>query len=111
MAVLQDREAERARARRRRNQLARAKGKAYRAARRVYADPNSLYRYGATWEDVFAARNLYVRYHYRNRKRCSCHMCGNPRYFWKGADRLTRRELRIWPSFPGRFLSSIYDES
>ena len=95
MDVLQDREAERVRARRRRNQLARAKDKAYRNAKVRYPDPASLYRDGATWEDVLATRANYVRYHYRNRKRCSCHMCGNFRRNLKGNDGFTLQELRV----------------
>ena len=39
-------------------------------------------------------RAQYVRYHYRNRKRCSCHMCGNYRRNLKIKNALTRQELQ-----------------
>ena len=94
MNVLQDRETERSLARRRINQLTRAKGKAYRLAKIRYPDPRSLYRKGATWEDVLATRANHVRHHYRHRKVCSCYMCGNVRRNLKGRDRVTLQELR-----------------
>ena len=98
MDVLQDREAERAHARRRRNQLARAKGKAYRLAKIRHPDPASLFRDGATWEDVLVARATHVRHHYRHRKVCSCYMCGNFRRNLRGRDRMSLQELRALDS-------------
>jgi len=71
--------------------------KALRVAAQFYPGPDSQPRvwyawkdaagaeyYGHldTWEDVFGVREWYARYHYKNRARCSCHMCGNSRRFF-----------------------------
>ena len=90
MDAFQDRYAEKVRARVRRNQLDQAKAKAYRNARVFYPCPGGR----NSWEEVEEARSFYVLYHYRNRKPCSCYMCGNYRRNLKTKDALTRQELR-----------------
>ena len=71
--------------------------KTVRVAAQVYPGPDSHPRvwyawkdaagaehYGHldTWGDVFGVRESYARHNYKNRARCSCHMCGNPRRFF-----------------------------
>ena len=94
MDVPQDRETERARARRRRNQLARAEGKAYRLATIRCPGPEFVFHGCTSWDSVFAMRARFVRQHYRNRKPCSCYRCGNFRRNLKGRDHLTLQELK-----------------
>lgn len=93
MDAFQDRCAEKAKVRDRRNQLDRAKAKAYRTAQAVCF--SSPYGCGG-WEEVDRCRAQYVRYHYRNRTlRCeSGRMAGNPHRWWKGEYALTRQELQ-----------------
>lgn len=43
---------------------------------------NSSY-YPNTWEEMFLARYELARNTFDNFKKCSCHMCGNPRKFYK----------------------------
>ena len=52
--------------------------------RYAWKDGGGAEHYGHldTWEDVFGVREWYARYHYKNRERCSCYMCGNPRRFY-----------------------------
>jgi hypothetical protein len=92
MEAFQDRSADKAKERDRRNQLGRAKAKAYRNSKVFFSFPCGWG--GNSWEGVEKARAQYVRCHYRNRKRCSCHTCGNYRHNFKTKYALTRQELQ-----------------
>lgn len=92
MDVLLDHLAEKALARARRSALERAKAKAYRHAKAHYPCPNG---WNVSWAAICALRERYVLRHYRNQASCSCHMCGNPRRFWKGDDKLPLRQQRV----------------
>lgn len=91
MDACQGRYAEKAKARDRRNQLVRAKAKAYRNAKVFYPCPDGVC---GSWEEVEGARAKYVQWRYRNRARCSCYVCGNYRRNFKTKDALTRQELQ-----------------
>lgn len=49
-----------------------------------------------TWDDVFQERDRFARRNHDNLKRCSCHMCGNPRRRFGGGGYsiLTIQEIR-----------------
>lgn len=90
MDALEAHLAQKVKARRTRNALVRAKSKAYRNAKVLYPYPEGK----DSWGDVECYRTLYVKYHYRNRRRCSCVLCGNSRRYWKKKDALTFQERR-----------------
>lgn len=92
MDALEAHLAEKAKARRTRNALDRAKAKAYRNAKTVFPYPESYL--AKSWEDLLAERESYVLSHYRNRQRCSCSRCGNPRHHRdnKNTDALSLQE-------------------
>lgn len=39
-----------------------------------------------TWEEVFAMRREEAMLLFKNRKKCSCYVCGNPRQWWNKKD-------------------------
>ena len=43
----------------------------------------------------YADDGEFAQRHLKNRKKCSCPMCGNPRRYAKGAERITLQERRI----------------
>ena len=102
MDALEAHLAKKAKARRTRSSFRRAKAKAYRIAKICNDSPDFICHYDreeesrlvATMDDVFYLRSRYVVHHYRNRCRCSCPMCGNPRRHEKAKWALTVAERR-----------------
>jgi len=77
------------------------RGRAYRRhqRRRAWRKQERYYRevlrWGSDGRDTTEEEILWqVRMSFKNRQRCSCWMCGNPRHAWPGRDSLTVQERR-----------------
>ena len=104
MDALEAHLAQKAKARRTRNALVRAKAKAYRNSKVLYPFPEGQ----ECWEDVERYRAQYVKWHYRNRHNCSGMWCGhgNPRRY-RGINLRTLQECRSDYDFRDQLHESI----
>jgi len=62
-------------------------------AKRLYPCPAQDGGDLLTWDEVFSKRLDYARHWYRNPKKCSCSLCGNPRRIYGDSSR--REKLAI----------------